>query len=254
MSVDARAHGWVNPARFGRAHIGAKHGRSTSGITSTERLLVKQQAPVYNQGIIGSCVAETSAYGAVEHLAVRCGAPVHRADRPRLYGRCRQLIGTFREDSGATIGDAMAVLRTGYEVEIDHPAGPFGGRWAEVPPTAPPTNRLFSVEALDFDVDTFLWALELGCCVLVGLQVTDQWNHLSSKAVIDRPEGDVIGGHAVAIVGFDLPSRLWRIRNSWGGEWGEDGFAWLPFEWTRLPWIGEAFAPRSLLYNTGIAF
>jgi C1A family cysteine protease len=58
--------------------------------------------------------------------------------------------------------------------------------------------------------------------------------------------GDVVGGHAVLLVGYDLNSRLWRVRNSWGTGWGEGGYAWLPWAWTGLPWCGEAHALRAI--------
>lgn len=38
------------------------------------------------------------------------------------------------------------------------------------------------------------------------------------------------GGHAVAIVGFDDTKRAWRIKNSWGEDWGEKGFGWISYD------------------------
>jgi C1A family cysteine protease len=61
-----------------------------------------------------------------------------------------------------------------------------------------------------------------------------------------REAGDVVGGHALLLVGFDLEARVWRVRNSWGTGWGESGYAWLPWAWTGLPWCGEAHALRAI--------
>ncbi|MBC7396932.1 MAG: C1 family peptidase, partial [Bdellovibrionales bacterium] len=41
--------------------------------------------------------------------------------------------------------------------------------------------------------------------------------------------GQSLGGHAVSIVGFDDTKKAWLIRNSWGQEWGEAGFAWVSY-------------------------
>ncbi len=38
-------------------------------------------------------------------------------------------------------------------------------------------------------------------------------------------QGKLLGGHAISIVGFDDTQRVWIIRNSWGADWGENGFA-----------------------------
>lgn len=33
-----------------------------------------------------------------------------------------------------------------------------------------------------------------------------------------------VGGHAVSLVGFNDQGRYWIVRNSWGDDWGENGF------------------------------
>jgi len=33
-----------------------------------------------------------------------------------------------------------------------------------------------------------------------------------------------VGGHAVSLVGFNDEGRYWIVRNSWGSDWGENGF------------------------------
>lgn len=39
-----------------------------------------------------------------------------------------------------------------------------------------------------------------------------------------------VGGHAVALVGFDDTKKAWLIKNSWGEDWGEKGFAWISYD------------------------
>lgn len=38
-----------------------------------------------------------------------------------------------------------------------------------------------------------------------------------------------IANHAVNIVGWDDTKDAWIIRNSWGSEWGENGYMWLKY-------------------------
>jgi hypothetical protein len=37
--------------------------------------------------------------------------------------------------------------------------------------------------------------------------------------------------HVVVVVGYDDELAALRIRNSWGTDWGEDGYGWLPYDY-----------------------
>jgi C1A family cysteine protease len=50
-----------------------------------------------------------------------------------------------------------------------------------------------------------------------------------STGVYQHVTGDKLGGHAVSIVGYDDSRSAWLIRNSWGPDWGDHGFAWVNY-------------------------
>lgn len=43
----------------------------------------------------------------------------------------------------------------------------------------------------------------------------------------EKTEGNV--GHVVLIIGWDDDKRAWLIKNSWGEQWGENGFGWIEY-------------------------
>jgi len=49
-------------------------------------------------------------------------------------------------------------------------------------------------------------------------------------ATFDDSCGGVLGGHAVAIVGYDDSKQAFKIANSWGTGWGVNGYGWISYQ------------------------
>ena len=43
------------------------------------------------------------------------------------------------------------------------------------------------------------------------------------------PGAVILGAHSVVIVGVNVQQGYFRIRNSWGAEWGENGYGLVRF-------------------------
>ena len=39
----------------------------------------------------------------------------------------------------------------------------------------------------------------------------------------------VLGGHAVCAVGYDDAKQCLIVRNSWGADWGDHGYFYMPY-------------------------
>lgn len=239
--------GWLRPEQRGRApHAGVRTAAAAS-LEGLRRTVMLEGLPeTYDQGRVGSCTAQALA-AVIEYLLVRAGYPAERPDRPALYARIRALIGTSGEDSGGILADGVLAVRRGWEAEFTEPPSVWGERWTRLAPLrANDAPRLINSEPLDFDVPTIATELDAGHPVVVGLSITEQWSRAWGQAVLPEPAGEVTGGHAVALVGYDLGARAWVVRNSWGVEWGIGGYALLPWRWVSLPWCGEAHVLRAV--------
>ena len=59
--------------------------------------------------------------------------------------------------------------------------------------------------------------------------------------------GDRVGGHLVALVGYNDNQGCWIIKNSWGDDWGEDG-------WFRVSYDTDIFIDGCYGGDSGIMY
>ena len=59
--------------------------------------------------------------------------------------------------------------------------------------------------------------------VVATMQVYNDFYYYSS-GVYSYTTGDYVGAHAILIVGWDDTQQAFIIKNSWGGDWGENGY------------------------------
>ncbi len=206
--------------------------------------------PVYDQGRIGSCTANAIA-AALSFASIKAGAPAVAPSRLFIYWNERNVEGTVSRDAGAIIRDGIKVVNTvGCPKESawtydDTPADQMTGVWpANAKPRQKPNCFAFRY-AKDFDAVAYLAVVQtldqmMGCIAqgfpfVFGFQVYDSFESdaVARTGVLSLPSpGErVLGGHAVLCVGYDQPSRMFLVRNSWGIGWGQGGYFWMPFDY-----------------------
>jgi hypothetical protein len=63
--------------------------------------------------------------------------------------------------------------------------------------------------------------------------------------------GQRVGGHLVSLLGYDDGEQCWTCKNSWGADWGDDG-------WFKMAYDADMFIPRcyggtGVLYVDGVS-
>jgi hypothetical protein len=68
--------------------------------------------------------------------------------------------------------------------------------------------------------------------VVVGMQVGDKFVHLEESDPFYDPKKETAAtyGHAMTVIGYDMRKKAFRILNSWGDEWGQQGCFWIKFD------------------------
>ncbi len=61
----------------------------------------------------------------------------------------------------------------------------------------------------------------------------------SGEMVLPQKGEQIIGGHAMAMVGYDDAKESFIVRNSWGKDWGKGGYFYMPYEYFQPKYIGQ---------------
>ena len=76
-------------------------------------------------------------------------------------------------------------------------------------------------------------AIVEGYPVIVSLQLHESFNNIGSDGFVDRPidSDPVVGWHAMVIVGFSDKDKVFIVRNSWGTDFGDKGYCYIPYSY-----------------------
>ena len=104
-------------------------------------------------------------------------------------------------------------------------------------------NRVFKTT----DYRMFMWprpeqlmaAMQDGP-IIAGFQVYEDFQDYT-EGVYEHVEGRILGGHGVELIGYDSDEQYWIIKNSWGPDWGEAGYAKLRWETGLLAFGYQSF-------------
>jgi len=90
--------------------------------------------------------------------------------------------------------------------------------------------------------------IEYGPLVICFPVYEDFYNY--KKGVYRHNSGDRVGGHLVALVGYDDNKQCWIVKNSWGDQWGDHG--WFKMGYDPKMFINGCYGGTGILYVDGV--
>jgi len=212
------------------------------GLDWRQRNGVNWVSPILNQGNCGSCVAFATVATLETQLNISSGIPgLNPSFSPQALFACgggacefgwmpqlaaRHLIKTGVPDEACA---PYTMGATGETVACSSICSDSGSRSYRISGYVEPSKGTKDIEAVKA-------ALKKGPLVTTLMVFEDFVSY--AGGVYKHSSGTSLGGHAVSLVGFDNATRSWIIRNSWGKEWGEEGFGRV--SWDDTSGIGNS--------------
>ncbi len=86
--------------------------------------------------------------------------------------------------------------------------------------------------SIDDELTELKYALSKGMPFVFGMMVPKSFYLTASSGVMPMPSPDEarLGGHALLAVGYDDNKQVFIVRNSWGKEFGDEGYCYIPYE------------------------
>lgn len=203
-------------------------------------------SPIQDQGSAGSCTSHAMS-GMLEFLELQdfrakismqpeefAGVGLQHPSRLFIYYNERIIEGTPDQDSGASIADSVrSVVQYGF---CNENLWAYNlGRLLEKP------NEPAYQQALRHRCSNYrsLQLTDLQPCLaggnpfIMGIPVYQSFEsqRTAVTGIVPMPmRGEqLLGGHAICVVGYSDSEQQFICRNSWGSSWGMNGFFRMPY-------------------------
>lgn len=206
----------------------------------------KEFSPVENQGQLGSCTANALA-GNLEFIDIQNGDGYTDQSRLFIYYNERLLIGTVNEDSGAMLRDGIkSLVKWGScpEKIWEYDTDLFAIKPSRKAYLSAKKNRISVYYRLN-TLDEMKICLFSGYPFVFGFAVYESFEEqkVAKTGIVNLPKKNerMLGGHAVLAAGYDEKAKRFIVRNSWGIDWGSEGYFTMPYEYLESRNLSDDF-------------
>lgn len=194
---------------------------------------------VQDQGYLGSCVTFATTYDKTyeENLKLNWGVSSinHFFSPSFIYSQIH--IDNSEDGGGSYFSDAFNLVESEGDTTLNDM--PYNGNYYgyETLPTSAQKAHALNYKATGWselqngNYNQIRQELAKGVPVIIAIPVYPDFDNLSpSNPIYDNTSGTSRGGHALCVVGYDDSKKAVKIINSWGTNWGLDGYGWISYK------------------------
>lgn len=195
--------------------------------------------PIYDQGSLGSCLSNATS-SCMKYLYFWEKKIVFSPSRLFIYYNGRASAGyPIDQDTGLSVsGIYKSIPVTGVCTEDQWPYN--------ISQFAVKPSQQCYIDAVKFrrlqgitvpqNLQVLQQCISMGYPVQCGIQVYESFMsaNTAKTGIVPYPNVNtesLVGGHAVVLLGYDNQNASFLYANSWGTNWGLQGYCWIPYKY-----------------------
>jgi hypothetical protein len=190
--------------------------------------------PIGDQGSQNSCVGWSVGYGLKAYQERIESNETILFSPSYIYNQLNN-----GQDGGINIIDAMNLI-----------SQQGAGLWGDMPYTDKDFTRKPTASAIEkasrykidfwrqvnvLDIKEVKAQVSAGFPVVIGTIVDEgfinEGTRMKETYVWTKASGKQKGNHAMLVIGYDDNKKAFKVMNSWGTKWGDNGYAWISYTW-----------------------
>jgi len=189
--------------------------------------------PVGNQGNQGSCVSWSIAYAGMSFHMNRLNGTSYASNQQLCSPKYVYNQLSAGNCQGTSIPQNLNILLSkGVCTLADMPYS--DGECSLQPNSSQNTsaayNKIFSWKMVDkTNMNMIKSCIAAKYPIYIAILIDQSFDNLQSPYIWSSKYGTVRGGHAVTVVGYDDAKGAFKVQNSWGAGWKNNGFFWISY-------------------------
>lgn len=202
---------------------------ATASIPSS--YIIPNTPQIVNQGQEGSCVAFATAYAAASILEYNFKGVTSPRSPEYVYNQ----IKISSCPNGTYVSRGLDLIKNQGACSWDEM--PYTDAECSTQPnaaqkSAASTHKFTTWATVDkTNITNVKTLLSMNLPIVIAITVDRSFDSLSAANnwTWKSHSGKVRGGHAICVVGYDDTKQAFKVQNSWGKTWGDNGFFWIDY-------------------------